>query len=1594
VKTLKLLLPAFALAAATLSAGQALNYAQANVEVKAGVLLIDTQRDVFGPTNRAPHVWGNLDRDVTAKPPRWTFVNPLGQTTMTQSMFNRWAGRPGGAPAVGTRLNKRSAAYWEVGLGSASALLLNQFDVLSLSVNGLLSLNTVEREKLRQYVDQGGVLWVDLIAEGVSVDVANPLPFPFDLATTALGVDANLSHPLLSVPNSFVVPEVASLAYPLPTTLVSTPVLPASLGGLESVLAWIAPDSLRMESVAGNSDGSSISVGRVGQGYLVLTTRGTSAVLNRGYNPAAPGTILPNTAFESLEPVKDGAYFAAAKFAVNLVSLGSQSLSGAVGSRRTGSTATDVAAPLLRRFSDVGGAYAPGAQPVLYKGRVVSVLGDRVVVYDARPDTDLDNDGDPDDGVQNPVGAQADVVWRSQAMGGRLSAPTLADVPDSVLPNPDRGGAAVTEQLWVASSDGRAFAFDLSVDPASPNLANMAPVATVAPPDAAAAGAEGPFPPAYLEGFLYFTDTRSADGQGRVWMVDPTVGTRVTSLSDWKIFSTARMPAVSAAAAVGYIPIQDSSGGYDKVLYVPSAPGSASSPRPASFASVWAGARGEAPVRRQLNGPNEIILTTRASFNQLPIYLTNAPSKLGVKITMLKPQTGDPFTQAELAQYIGTPVTQSANGELRVPIVGNPGGYDLDGSGGNPANTVGWRIDYHLDWGRAGAGVGQPAPDSYVRGHLELPDDPNFQRRIVGSPAIGPRGNVYVATSAPAGQTGGSFFNFKEDKARGSFSMVQRFDVYDALTFQLNGSSLPDDRISMQAAITDQDELVRALTFLDRPLRQMRIVSQPVVRGDTVYVMAMGGKSLPFGGGVVSPTGVLLAFEADPGSAVFEVEGQDGSFSLVQPDVALSTNKTQPDQVSQLQPSQFIVEPIPNSSRSRIVLRSLMPTEKGRIRDSINTSLPIIVRRSGQTDAVYEPEGLAANGRLLPGYGAGRFGSLRWYVTFNGFDATSNPSVAGSTLYIAGSSVLPSVIQGVFPPSFNGLIFAMDANLSPNDEFLRANTVRPWMLQMTSFLRNGPGIFEVRAANALKWPQFKGIESFDDLRIRILQAAIAEPRMINLAAGDGTVAVTSDTGLHAYSRADFLVADSGRIARFDASGNPLWATDQTFVAGEDGPVVPSGNGRQVSEPNRVYPAGQTGYWVVDSGNNRIVRIDASGRELRSIDAMRVDPLFRPDGLTDVGGPAGTSGAEQRALKLPKDVLVFETIVDSSVAGANPFSNPRPLEKWVHYLIADAGNFRALELVDRYAIDPATGRNLGVVTYADPKPGNAANVSAALGVLYWHSPEELSGKRYSYNSVARTSVEVGGTRRTVVALGFGNLEPGRATLGLDTTGQQLDASSGGGGVVLYDGQDSVLITEFVRPAIPQSSYLGETAPGSGLYDFLLPTIAQPSVRQKLVGLRSASLRYVDVGGTLRLAVMVAESTGVYELVEDPGNPGQWIVRWMLPTEAYVGMRRPRAAGPYSLSDLRNNPTSLRPMYARRLDSGDVLVVNGFVGRRFDNARFNGEVVLVDGSFGGTGNEPGYLVGRPNLGFNALSIKFELPPVQGVREIIAPVFAERQ
>ena len=160
-----------------------------------------------------------------------------------------------------------------------------------------------------------------------------------------------------------------------------------------------------------------------------------------------------------------------------------------------------------------------------------------------------------------------------------------------------------------------------------------------------------------------------------------------------------------------------------------------------------------------------------------------------------------------------------------------------------------------------------------------------------------------------------------------------------------------------------------------------------------------------------------------------------------------------------------------------------------------------------------------------------------------------------------------------------------------------------------------------------------------------------------------------------------------------------------------------------------------------------------------------------------------------------------------------------------------------------------------------------------------------------------------------------------------------------------------------------------------------------------GVTSVTSRVVLNSGTPSLSIMVCDSSGIYEGSYDIGAVATSTLagNWMITNEAYRVLRHRLAGFPDSTN------VNLRASFAKRLDNGDVLITNGFSGQTrgnkdtttntfFNRALFRGEVVEISGDV--------YNPSAINLGFDASSIMFERPPIQGARGLISPVFADRR
>lgn len=1612
----------FAAVVAMTAQGFAQSYGQKLVQIKSGVLIVPGQTNSGTPRNEAPFVFFNLNKDRLVRPGSWQFVNPRSGGAVTAEMYQRWTSLGEFPPVEGTRITQGQAGYWEVPLGSVGSQVLADYDLLLMPVYGNLSLNPPEREKLRRFVDKGGTLWIDLVDRATSNpqhDIYNPAVLPFTVGNNSGSLTVAGDHPLLNEPNAITYDELAFLFHTSSRTIAAAPIL----NPFDSQ-AWVYSDSLKLSDVVsvGVTD-KVVSIAQIGEGFVVVTSRGLSTILNRGVDQT--GATVDNLKFTAFKPLRDSLFYSSAKLAYNIASLGSSFGATGRGSRKTSGSPVDIAAPLLRRFVTEDLKPMEGTTVVIYGGRAVMVTQAGVICYDTDPSRDLDEDGSTDDGLIDAPGSTVDVLWRAQRGSSKVS--------PVVLPAQRVGGE---DLVLITQADGSIRSYVLAPNVSQSMLNDLPSFKNVPAPQS---GATNPFPPTIHSGIaIMVAEDPVQPGSGKSWAFDPATLDLITFDRPFMLEHPSQFSAPRAGATVGFIPIFDSSNGVDLVAYVPTKKSQSPRNLPAGMSSLWLGARGESPQNVfQPANSGDVTLTTRAASLSIPLVDTKAASSsLGVKVSFFDTASGRPLSpSAVLAENINV----NWAGQNGVIFFRVQPGIRFTPTQTEPANTA-VRVDYFVNWGAPSAGIGAANADQFVRTFVTFPDTINPKREVIGQVALAPSGTVFVVTSPDGSNTddyGGSVMAFREE-GRGVLKMLFRWELFDDVEYRVNGSTT----IKYGPSVIDQDGLLDLQfngnttigdLFLDRPIDFARFVSGPVVRGNNVFVMARASKPI-FGADAVRKipanqfVSVLLAFDADPKPAELFLNNIPPNFQISQPDMARKDGTTVPTSFLQSNNYTYEIPPGSTTNSGRLRIDSMASTTRGQISQSIAINQPIIVRVPGQSEILIEPEMTQdPNGQYVPGNASGRWSPLRWYSVFNGTgigpigsvsegDANFNPMVAaGETLYFGGRSMLPGLLNEGFagfskPPQ--ALLYGVDVNIAASD-LLSPTRVRRWMAKariharpwqrcLSSMTFNPSPINPVIPSTNIRWPQFFGVRTFDDLKIRINQAAMREENVRGMTAGDGTLQVwgdgTSNAGgfnsVNGYRRADFLVADEGRISRIDGAGNPLWATESTRQTGGEVAQSQTALVTELQSPWRVYPVGNGGYMIVDPGSDRVIRVDNSGNEIRSLKNIQIDPRYVPDGMSD-NAPL--------TLRLPRDVVTKTSIV---AAANNPFSNPQPYEYWRHYVVADQGNKRVLEVVDRYVYNQANKRIGDIVSFKSSE--NGTTFVKALGVVLWHVKSEFAGKQYSYNSIGRATIASGTSQKTIFAFGFGNVEPGRSSTGLDsaliTSGELSDTASGGGGIILFDPVKGTyqVINSYEVGASPAGVFFDKSARSFDANNQTNP--ARPAKRQRIRGLTSVTMSVDPSGAPL---IMFTDNTGVYELENTTGKSDGWRVRWMLPTEAYVVMRR-------SLTNQNNisseNPQGFKPSYARRLDANEVVVCNAYAGQTagdpFANPQpipprpFTGEVLLVDGTFDTSGSSDlisdttGFRWNKINLGFNVKSIRFTLPPLLGMRGLSVPVFADRR
>ncbi|UCH34222.1 MAG: hypothetical protein JSV65_17055 [Armatimonadota bacterium] len=347
------------------------------------------------------------------RPPGWEIINPIAT--------------PG--------LDKSAAAYWAVGMGGIDMPLIQNFDVLLLPiVGGTVDLSIHQQRILERWVDQGGLLWIDNQPDHPnpgddpqlgSFFLEPPLQFALrDRTVGAPKTSVDFTHPLLRGRYRLSEDEVELLGqqyiYGSVGDLTNTPMSPLD-GITNGVNNPFPPNNgiaafTPLQEVVGelyDAGGGTIArtpviaAGYYGDGCIVAAACGVAAGISDWYAALSGGaalaaTELPQWALPDI------------KFAYNMIQWW-MDWSGTHGRIRSrGEYNEEVAWPPLITWQDLTILEGPlaGAAAV---GRGLAFAGSysgALAVWDTDPFADRDLDYWSDEGEPDYVaGSSQDLLW-------------------------------------------------------------------------------------------------------------------------------------------------------------------------------------------------------------------------------------------------------------------------------------------------------------------------------------------------------------------------------------------------------------------------------------------------------------------------------------------------------------------------------------------------------------------------------------------------------------------------------------------------------------------------------------------------------------------------------------------------------------------------------------------------------------------------------------------------------------------------------------------------------------------------------------------------------------------------------------------------------------------------------------------------------------------------------------------------------------------------------------------------------------------------------------------------------------------------------
>lgn len=1483
---------------------------------------------------------------------------------------------------VGARVTKNMGAYWELNLDSASVEDLRNYDILYLHSHKVQAVFSVEnREKLRKFVEAGGTLWVENCGS-LSFSAKMPFLFEVSMSGSlgsggqAIAVVANASHPLLSYPYVLGSQDVQNLGDKYtydPTTrsrfLLAGYYLYKAADSNDTAPGQNAvnpPGEQTLVPIVWNTRGlnpSSATVpnpgwrplilaGQVGAGRIIFASQDSGCTIN----DYVGGT---NAGYGGNSGAVSGETFAAAvpadlKFSYNIASWSGAHTTVNTDPRHTNATSEVSGGALSEKFpvpipAGLGnpGSNATVGGAAMYKHCIYAVDGNLILhCYDSKPGEDLDGDGNSDDGQPDYIiGLPYDEVWSYDLKsapgggGGPLKGASTPTVFEFYDPNSTGSSGGLQnfqnrELVVVVLSDGRVVALRALPRAAATNFP-LAPVTAVDwVADTGKITSLQAYPitgnqtiPAatFSEGVLFVgTNVLDSGGAtaGRVVAIDPLTGggafTGTTPFDDL-VPNNPGSPPFIGAPTVGYV-VDAATGASDKMVYIHAdhLTSGGNESQPQGVLAFPFGTKGEQLTRQ---GANSFVSRCTGTQPPVPWFRVDPTSggnpllKQRVFAAYTDPAGG--FHSIELDYAGNTAGAPGASNQYAAPQPASPGQFQsviisgtIDFGGGVTAASTDGNLrilaDYTLDWtlSSTSPAPGNTLPRVTARNAFLVPKGDGQGNLVGGPPSISSDDLIYFVTdttSSPNSNGGrGTLYAFNE-QSRGRTNLKWSYVMYNEFNLVLNdGTTIP-----IQPRLRNLKTSTATLTGTTNGayITDVQFIGSPAVRNGVVYAVAKAS----LGG---TPVSVLCAFRANPTFVLHLNTSIDRNTTLTvwQYNPATAANG-QTKLNTQLTPQQYTVDY--DSGTVRITSMGI----SGSANNFFSASLPFVVQSGTQQKAIFATQEDIIGGNIdAHRIGPQGIDNLLWYAVI---PAATNPNSAFKNPGFVSSS--PSIQDNVLWLGFeNGVIMSMDADPGANDPTIQGN---------------GNQVDLVDPINAgtlvhLRWAE--RVTKYDPT----LPLAPTYPILVAPIATESVLAVNTAEGTHAYEDSLTLIADARRLVEVNSAGEAVWVCEGTrsygTAGGDVAQFIDTGGGNIIpvnpntatgvpvvqkvpfARPSMVRRLGLNEMLVVDTGNNRVVQIDRGGNVTWEVHRLFDDmyQLLRPGDPLNLSEPTDCNYTTEYVPNMN------QWFAANGLPTYTYNNNPGYV---LHYLIADTGNFRVIELVDVYN---AAGQPVRPTVN-----GNPAAFTLLRQVFFVSSTFSQQGKKYQYRGAQRTVQRNGDLTgafhdpalpanaiRRFTLTAIANARLGSGSTAPDATADTVESS--GGSIVVLDekGKPVSVVTNLAIPLV--ANPMTEA-------DYRLQPINGPTSFSKFDV-------FNPMTNTIAFHYLLTDANGCYQMRSGVvnGTPVM-LVEWQLTAQDYYLMTGKKLAA-YSLRRLNTAVTdSTKPGFGLH----HFLITNRFTGSDF-------------------------------------------------------------